>query len=124
MDYRPRVLSRKGMGIGSRKQTLSFGIFLGLAAGLSPGPLITLVVSETLKNGRRKAIEVAVSPLISELPIILFVLLILSNVTGNGILMAIISLVGACYLTHLGLSNLKANIKESKDHHETLQTLS
>ena len=94
-----------------------------MAAGLSPGPLITLVVSETLKSGRKEGIEVAVAPLISEPPIIVFVLIILSNVTGNSILMAMISLLGACYLTHLGLSNLKASVKEPEDHLEKASSL-
>ncbi len=95
--------------------SLLFGIIFGLAAGLSPGPLITLVVSETLKNGKKEGIEVAISPLISESPIILFVLVILSSVAENSILMGVISLLGACFLIYLGLSNLRA-VKESKDH--------
>jgi len=95
--------------------SLLFGIVFGLAAGLSPGPLITLVVSETLKNGKKEGTKVAISPLISEPPIVLFVLLILSNVAGNSALMGVISLLGACFLTYLGLSNLKANVKEPKD---------
>jgi len=96
--------------------SLLFGIIFGLAAGLSPGPLITLVVSETLKNGKKEGIEVAISPLISESPIILFVLVILSSVAENSILMGVISLLGACFLTYLGLSNLRANVKGSRDH--------
>jgi len=96
--------------------SLLFGIIFGLAAGLSPGPLITLVVSETLKNGRKEGIEVAISPLISESPIILLVLVILSSVAENIILMAVISLLGACFLIYLGLSNLSANVNESKDY--------
>lgn len=95
--------------------SLLFGIIFGLAAGLSPGPLITLVVSETLKNGKKEGIEVAISPLISESPIILFVLVILSSAAENSILMGVISLLGACFLIYLGLSNLRA-VKESKDH--------
>ena len=96
--------------------SLIFGIIFGLVAGLSPGPLITLVVSETLKNGKKDGIEVAISPLISELPIILFVLIILSSIAENSILMGVISLLGACFLIYLGLSNLRVNVKESKDH--------
>jgi len=103
--------------------SLLFGIILGLAAGLSPGPLITLVVSETLKNGKKEGIKVAISPLISESPIILFVLVILSSAAENSILMGIISLLGACFLTYLGLSNLKANVKEPKDHPEKNNSL-
>ena len=103
--------------------SLLFGIILGLAAGLSPGPLITLVVSETLKSGKKEGIKVAVSPLISEAPIILFALVILSCAAENSMLMGIISLLGACFLTYLGLSNLKANVKESEDHREKVSSL-
>jgi len=91
-------------------------MIIGLATGLSPGPLITLVVSETLKKGKKEGIKVAISPLISEAPIILFVLVILSSVAEKSTLMGVISLLGACFLIYLGLSNLRTNVKESKDH--------
>ncbi len=96
-------------------ESLLFGIIFGLTAGLSPGPLVTLVVSETLKNGKREGIEVAISPLISEPLIILFVLVILSSVAENYIAIGAISLIGACFLIYLGLSNLTVNVKESRD---------
>ena len=96
-------------------ESLLFGIIFGLAAGLSPGPLVTLVVSETLKNGKKKGIEVAISPLISESLIILFVLVILSSVAENYVVIGAISLIGACFLIYLGLSNLTVNVKESRD---------
>jgi threonine/homoserine/homoserine lactone efflux protein len=95
--------------------SLLFGTIIGLAAGLSPGPLITLVVSETLKNGKKEGIKVAISPLISEPPIILFVLVILSSVAENFTIIGAISLLGACFLIYLGLSNLRADVKEYKD---------
>jgi threonine/homoserine/homoserine lactone efflux protein len=94
---------------------LLFGIIVGLAAGLSPGPLTTLVLSETLKNGKKEGIQVAVSPLISESPIILFVLVILSSVAENYIIIGAISMLGACFLVYLGLSNLTTNTEESKE---------
>jgi len=93
--------------------SLLFGMIIGLAVGLSPGPLITLVISETLTKGKKEGIEVAVSVLISELPIILFVLVILSSVAEKTILLGVISLLGACFLIYLGLLNLRTNVKES-----------
>ena len=96
-------------------ESLLFGIIVGLAAGLSPGPLTALVLSETLKNGKKEGIQVAVSPLISESPIILFVLVILSSVAGNYVVIAAISMLGACFLIYLGLSNLMTNAKESEE---------
>jgi threonine/homoserine/homoserine lactone efflux protein len=95
--------------------SLLFGIVVGLAAGLSPGPLVTLVISETLKNGRKEGIEVAISPLISELPIVLFVLVILSSVPENSIIIAAISLLGASFLIYLGFSNLRCSVRVSED---------
>jgi len=93
--------------------SLLFGMIIGLAAGLSPGPLITLVISETLTKGKKEGIEVAVSVLISELPIILFVLVILSSVAEKTIILGAISLLGACFLIYLGLLNLRTSVKES-----------
>lgn len=95
--------------------SLLFGIIVGLAAGLSPGPLVTLVVSETLKNGKKEGIEVAISPLISELPIVLFVLATLSSVAENPIIIGAISLLGACFLIYLGFSNLRSSVRVSED---------
>ncbi len=90
------------------------GIFFGLAAATSPGPLLDLVFSETLKYRRKEGMKIAVSPLIAEFPILLFVLVILSNLMEYGLIIGIISLFGACYLIHLGIRNLrvKTNVLE------------
>jgi threonine/homoserine/homoserine lactone efflux protein len=96
-------------------ESLLFGIIVGLGAGLSPGPLTTLVFIETLKNGKKEGIQVAISPLISESPIILFVLVVLSSLAGNYIILGAISMLGACFLVYLGLSNLTTNAQESKE---------
>jgi threonine/homoserine/homoserine lactone efflux protein len=45
-------------------------LVFGLSAGLSPGPLMTLVIAETLKRGIPAGIRIAVAPLITDLPII------------------------------------------------------
>jgi threonine/homoserine/homoserine lactone efflux protein len=46
------------------------GIVLGLSAGLSPGPLMTLVVAESLKGGASAGIRIALAPLVTDAPII------------------------------------------------------
>jgi threonine/homoserine/homoserine lactone efflux protein len=86
------------------------GVIFGLAAGASPGPLLALVFSETLKYGRKEGIKIAVSPLITDLPIVLFVLFILLSLTGYNFVIGTISLFGACYLIYLGVENLKVKI--------------
>lgn len=88
------------------------GIVLGLAAGLSPGPLIALIVSETLKYGRKEGINVAVSPLMSDSLIIIFTVVVLSTIVTNSVILGAISLLGACFLIYLGMANLRARVKE------------
>ncbi|KKH95424.1 lysine transporter LysE [Methanosarcina sp. 1.H.T.1A.1] len=86
---------------------LALGAFLGLAAGTSPGPLLAITISETLQHGKWEGIKVAISPLITDLPIILSVLFVLSHLTGYNSIIGIIALLGASYLIHSGIESLK-----------------
>ncbi len=54
-----------------------FGLSMGLSAGLSPGPLLALVITASLRSGLAGGVRVALSPFVTDLPIIaLSVLLI------------------------------------------------
>lgn len=88
-------------------EPLLSGIIFGLVAGLSPGPILTLLVAETLKFGKEEGFKVAFSPLITDSTIILLTLLILSTFAENDILIGLISIFGACYLAYIGLENLR-----------------
>jgi threonine/homoserine/homoserine lactone efflux protein len=88
------------------------GMFLGLVAGISPGPLLALVFSETLKYGKMEGIKVTVASFTTDLPIVVFVLFVLSNLIRYNLIVGVISLVGACYLIYLGVENLRIKIKE------------
>lgn len=90
------------------------GIVLGLFAGISPGPLFALIVSETLKYGKTEGMKVAISPLITDTPIVLFALFVLANLMGYNLVIGIISLLGAFFLTYLGIGNFKVKTKESE----------
>ncbi len=46
------------------------GLSIGLAAGISPGPLQTLVVTSTLQRGFGAGWRVAIAPLLTDLPIV------------------------------------------------------
>lgn len=87
---------------------LASGMFLGFAAGISPGPLLALVISETLSHGRKEGFLVSVAPIISDAPIILATFLLLPNVTGSSLALGIISLAGACFLAYLSFQYLTA----------------
>ena len=82
------------------------GLALGLSAGISPGPLLTLVMTQTLKHGVGEGIKVAMAPLLTDLPIIVVVLLILNSLTHIEPVLGAISLFGAAYLIYLGYESL------------------
>ena len=82
------------------------GIVFGLSAGLAPGPLLTLVVSETIKYGTKEGIKVAMAPLLTDLPIVLVAMLLLSRLSDIQPLIGTISLFGAAFLTYLGYESV------------------
>jgi threonine/homoserine/homoserine lactone efflux protein len=88
---------------------LVLGSFLGLASGTSPGPLLAVTISETLKHGKWEGIKVAMSPLITDLPIILAILFLLSHLTNYNSIIGIIAFFGASYLIYSGIKSLKIN---------------
>lgn len=83
------------------------GIALGFASGISPGPLLAMTISETLKYGSKEGFKVALSPLITDILIISSVMLILINLEKQDFILGFISLFGAMYLIYLGISSFK-----------------
>ena len=59
------------------------GVLLGLSGGLAPGPLLTLVVAETLRHGVRAGIGVALVPLLTDMPIVLVTVALLHPLTDQ-----------------------------------------
>jgi threonine/homoserine/homoserine lactone efflux protein len=88
---------------------LAMGLVLGLSAGLAPGPLLTLVVSETLRCNVGAGIRVALAPLISDLPIIFVSVGILSTMSDFKAVLGGISLVGGGVVFRMGVKGLKTN---------------
>jgi threonine/homoserine/homoserine lactone efflux protein len=90
-------------------ETLTFlvsGMIFGLTSGISPGPLLTLVISETLKNGSSGGMKVAVAPLITDIPIVIVTFLILSRLSDFDFAIGLISISGAVFIGYLAYENL------------------
>ncbi|MCM0755041.1 LysE family translocator [Desulfovibrio aminophilus] len=88
--------------------SLCAGALLGLSAGLSPGPLLALVMAQTLRHGPREGAKAALSPLVTDLPIILVCALVLAAARGQSTVLGAISLAGSAVLLRLGLDSLRA----------------
>ena len=83
------------------------GMLLGLSGGLAPGPLLTLVASETLRHGARAGVRVALAPLLTDLPIILATVLLLRPLVDQSLPLALIHLGGGLYLAWLGFQGVR-----------------
>ncbi len=86
---------------------LTAGTILGLSAGFAPGPLLALVISETLQHDMKAGVKVALTPILTDLPIIIITLFILTKLSRFHQILGIISIIGACFIFYLGIKNIK-----------------
>lgn len=86
---------------------LLIGILLGASAGMAPGPLLALVISEALTAGFTAGIAIALTPLITDAPIVILSLALNAGLARFGPVLGGISLVGAIFVFYLGISQLR-----------------
>ncbi|SEL26114.1 LysE family translocator [Ectothiorhodospira marina] len=86
---------------------LFMGVVLGLSAGVAPGPLLALVISETLQHGVRSGMKVALAPLLTDLPIILLTLFILAQLADVELVLGGLSVIGAGVVAWLGWESVR-----------------
>ena len=85
---------------------LLLGLSLGLSAGLSPGPLLTLVITRTLDRGFGAGLRVALSPLVTDTPIILLTLLLFNALPP--LLERVVTAAGGLFLIYLGVETVRS----------------
>ncbi len=82
------------------------GTVTGLSAGFAPGPLLTLVISETLQHNIKAGVKVAIAPLITDFPIILIAILVLSRLSDFHHILGIISIIGGMFILIMAYNNM------------------
>jgi len=87
--------------------SLAAGILFGLSSGLSPGPLLTLVISQTLRHGIQEGVKVALAPLVTDLPVILISMLVLSRLAHFQVVLGVLSFIGGFFLLTLGYESFR-----------------
>lgn len=86
---------------------LSFGLVMGLTAGLSPGPLLTLVIAQSLQHGIRAGIKVALAPIISDTPIILLMLLLVEQLSDFDRIVGLLAVLGSGYIFYIAYNTAR-----------------
>ena len=84
------------------------GLSLGLSAGISPGPLFAMVISQTLRHGLTEGIKTAIAPLITDIPIIFLSIVLLAGMEGHQSLLGLLSLCGGLLLLYMAYGSMKA----------------
>jgi threonine/homoserine/homoserine lactone efflux protein len=82
------------------------GILFGLVAGISPGPLLTLVISETIKHNKKQGIIVASAPILTDIPIVLLSVFILAKLSSFNLVLGTISISGALFIVYLAYESI------------------
>jgi threonine/homoserine/homoserine lactone efflux protein len=82
------------------------GIVFGLVAGISPGPLLALVIEETLTHSRREGMLVALAPIVTDVPIVLVSVLVLAKLSHSHLILGTISLLGALFIGYLAYESI------------------
>lgn len=85
---------------------LSQGLILGGTAAAQPGPFQAYLLSQTVQNGWRRTLPAAFAPLISDGPIIILVLFVLTQ-TPDWFL-SVLQIAGAFFLLYLAYGAYKA----------------
>lgn len=85
---------------------LSQGLILGGTAAAQPGPLLAYLLSQTIKNGWRRTLPAAFAPIISDIPIVLLVILVLTRTPDWSL--QILRIIGGLFLLYLAYGAFKS----------------
>ena len=89
-------------------EALGAGILFGLSAGLAPGPLLALVIAQTLRHGLGHGVRIALAPLLTDVPIVVLCVALVGSLVSSGGPLGVISLIGAAFVSWLAWDTWRA----------------
>ena len=85
---------------------LIFGITYGFIAGVQPGPFQTYIISQTIKRGWKQTLPASFAPIISDGPIFILAVFILSTIPED--FLYVIRIIGGLFLVYLSFNAYKS----------------
>jgi threonine/homoserine/homoserine lactone efflux protein len=86
-------------------EALLLGLTIGFAAGISPGPLLFLTITSSLRSGARAGVLVALAPLLTDAVIVGLVLLVLDRLPGWTL--ALLGVLGGLFVVWTGVQTIR-----------------
>ena len=91
------------------------GTTLGLVEGIKPGPLLTMVIKETLSGGLRAGIWTATAPIFTDGPLVIVSLFAAAWFATQPLALFTISLLGGFFLLKMGIDCFSIDPPTSED---------
>ena len=88
-------------------------LVLGMGAGLAPGPLLALVMTESLRGGARAGMRVAVAPLITDTPVVALSWALAGSLDPDSPWLALLSLGGALVVGQIAVEQWRAVLPDA-----------
>jgi len=79
------------------------GAVLGVVEGIKPGPLLTMVIRETLSGGLRAGVWTAAAPVFTDGPLIVLSLVAAAWIATQTSVLLAITIAGAIFLAYMGI---------------------
>ena len=79
------------------------GATLGIVEGIKPGPLLTMVIRETLSGGLRAGLWTAAAPIFTDGPLVIFSLFAAAWLAEDQTLLFLVTAAGAAFLAWMGI---------------------
>ena len=95
------------------------GASLGVIEGIKPGPLLTMVIRETLSGGLRAGLWTAAAPIFTDGPLIIISLLAAAFLAEHQSLLFVVTLAGAAFLAHMGIACFSLDPPNIDEHYPT-----
>ncbi|OHD59704.1 MAG: hypothetical protein A2014_08145 [Spirochaetes bacterium GWF1_49_6] len=93
---------------------------IGLVSGITPGPLLTLAISQTVAHHRNEGIKTMLAPFFTDIPIAAVSILLLAGLAHSNIVLAVISFIGAAYLIYCAVRNFIPRKSEQTEKKEPM----
>jgi threonine/homoserine/homoserine lactone efflux protein len=87
--------------------SLASGLLLGLSCGLAPGPLLALVLAHSLRHGAREGCKIALSPLLTDVPIVLASWLLAARLAELRSLFGVLAICGGGFVLFLAWDTVR-----------------